>query len=424
MSNKKLFFIALVGIIFNFGIFTSNATERASASSEDFYKDLTINLGERTTLKLDGKTKYIINIPISQTGLIDLKVATNAETNLFVSPPGAFVGFDKTLNGYENDSANWRFNPYINRGDFKIEVSSVQSGECVITPNFNGVPNNELEPNDSTKTAQKIQLNELINGFFGYGDIYTDIFRIDINEKDRYRFNINNKTDSLMTFDLYNNDGDIMYQSVYSQKNNTFFSDLNPGIYFVKVHGMETGCYDLSVESDYHELYDTRNHWAKSYIDQFTKKGYITGYEDGTFRPDNPITRAEFVKIFNKQFNLTSTSGKIFNDTKYHWAKNDIDIAVTNGVCNGMTATEFEPDKPITREQAAKMVANYKKLSDSNHDKINGYNDFYNVSNWAKNSVEGVIEAGYMSGYPEDNTFRPKNNITRAEAVVTLSRVN
>ena len=44
------------------------------------------------------------------------------------------------------------------------------------------------------------------------------------------------------------------------------------------------------------------------------------------------------------------------------------------------------------------------------------------VSNWALNSVEGIIELGYMNGY-EDNTFRPKNNITRAEAVVTLSRI-
>ncbi len=425
MSSKKLIFIALVGVLFNVGIITSNANENTTAlsSSEDLYKDLTINPGEHTTLKLNGRTKYMITIPISQTGLIDLQVETNAETNLRVSPPGGF-GFDKTLNGYENDSANWRFNPYINSGDFKIEVSSVQSGECVITPNFNGVPNNEFEPNDSTNTAQKIQLNELINGFFGYGDIYTDIFRIDINENDRYRFNINNKTDSLMTFDLYNNDGDIMYESVYSQKNNTFFSELNPGVYFVKIHGMATGCYDLSVESDYHEFYDTRNHWAKSYIGKFTKNGYINGYEDGSFRPDDSITRAEFVKIFNKKFNLTNRSGKVFNDTVYHWAKNEIDIAVTNGVCNGMSTTEFAPDQPITREQAAKMIANYKNLDDSNHDQLNNYSDGNIVSDWAMNSVEGVLEAGYMNGYSEDNTYRPLNNITRAEAVVTLSRVN
>ncbi len=168
---------------------------------------------------------------------------------------------------------------------------------------------------------------------------------------------------------------------------------------------------------------DVNGHWAETNIKGFIAKGYINGYPDGTFRPDNSITRAEFVKIFNKQFNLTNRSGKAFNDTVYHWAKNEIDIAVTNGVCSGISSTEFAPDQPITREQAAKMISNYKKISDTYHDKLNRYSDFWRVSNWAKDAVEGVLESGYMNGYSEDNTYRPINNITRAEAVVTLTRV-
>ena len=170
------------------------------------------------------------------------------------------------------------------------------------------------------------------------------------------------------------------------------------------------------------ELNDIKGHWAQSQIINFVSNGYVGGYPDSTFRPNNSITRAEFVKIFNKYFGLTKTSGKVFNDTTTHWAKSEIDIAVTNGVANGVSATEFKPDEPITREQAAVMICNYKKLSDKNHDKINKYSDKGNVSSWAKDSVEGVIEKGYMNGY-SDNTFRPKNNITRAEAVVTLSRI-
>lgn len=85
-----------------------------------------------------------------------------------------------------------------------------------------------------------------------------------------------------------------------------------------------------------------------------------------------------------------------------------------------MSATEFAPDQPITREQAAKMITNYKRISDTYHDRLNRYNDSWQVSNWAK---DAVLEAGYMNGYSEDNTYRPLNNITRAGAVVTLSRV-
>ncbi|CEQ18317.1 S-layer homology domain-containing protein [Paraclostridium sordellii] len=169
-------------------------------------------------------------------------------------------------------------------------------------------------------------------------------------------------------------------------------------------------------------IIDIKGHWAESQINSFVSSGHINGYGDGTFKPDNSITRAEFIKIFNKYFGLSKTSGKVFNDTKTHWAKIEIDIAVTNGVANGVSLTEFQPDEPITREQAAKMISNYKKLDDTNHDKVAKYKDMNQVSNWALNSVEGIIELGYMNGY-EDNTFRPKNNITRAEAVVTLSRI-
>ena len=169
-------------------------------------------------------------------------------------------------------------------------------------------------------------------------------------------------------------------------------------------------------------IIDIKGHWAESQINSFVSSGHINGYGDGTFKPDNSITRAEFIKIFNKYFGLTKTSGKVFNDTKTHWARIEIDIAVTNGVANGISLTEFQPDEPITREQAAKMISNYLKLDDTNHDKVEKYKDMDQISSWALNSVEGVIELGYMKGY-EDNTFRPTNNITRAEAVVTLSRI-
>ena len=168
---------------------------------------------------------------------------------------------------------------------------------------------------------------------------------------------------------------------------------------------------------------DIIGHWAENQIKDFINKGYLNGYPDGTFKPNNSITRAEFVKIFNKVFGLTTSSGKVFNDTVNHWAKDAIDIAVTNGVCQGTSGTTFEPNAPITREQAAKMIANYKKISDTHHNKINGYNDGSQTASWAINEVEAILEAGYMNGYSDTNTFKPKNNITRAEAVVTLGRV-
>ena len=167
---------------------------------------------------------------------------------------------------------------------------------------------------------------------------------------------------------------------------------------------------------------DISKHWAESTIKSFVNSKYINGYNDGTFRPDNLITRAEFVKILNKYFGLTNKSGKVFSDTSSHWAKEEIDIAVTNGIVNGFPDGTFKPEAPITREQASVMISNYKQISDKDLDKLNTYKDSSEVSDWAQASVEGVLEQGYMSGYP-DKTFGPKKNLTRAEAVVTLSRI-
>lgn len=168
---------------------------------------------------------------------------------------------------------------------------------------------------------------------------------------------------------------------------------------------------------------DIKGHWAEKQINDFINKGFLSGYPDGKFKPNNSITRAEFVTTLNKAFGLTKTSGKVFNDSKNHWAKSQIDIAVSNGVCQGTSANSFEPDAPITREAAAKMIANYKKITDKHHNKIKNYGDNAKVSSWAKNEVEAVLEAGYMNGYSDNNTFRPANKITRAEAVVTIDRV-
>ena len=167
---------------------------------------------------------------------------------------------------------------------------------------------------------------------------------------------------------------------------------------------------------------DIRDHWAENEIKDFINKGYIDGYPEGDFKPNDSMTRAEFVKTFNKVFGLTGISGKVFDDTIGHWAQDEIDIAVTNGVCQGTSDTEFEPNEPITRQEAAKMLANYKNISDENHDKSQTYYDYNEVDDWAKNELEAVIEYGYMNGTPE-GYLNPKNPIKRAEVVAMLSRV-
>lgn len=166
---------------------------------------------------------------------------------------------------------------------------------------------------------------------------------------------------------------------------------------------------------------DTKGHWAETQIQKFVEAGYMDTTDYAKVRPNDSVTRAEFVKILNKYFGLTKTSGKVFTDTKNHWSKVEVDIAVTNGVATGTTDTTFSPNAKLTREQACVMIANYLDIADKNTNKLNAYKDAKNVSSWAKTSIEGMLEKGYI--YGTNGKINAKSNITRAEAVATLNRI-
>ncbi|MCR8745465.1 N-acetylmuramoyl-L-alanine amidase [Romboutsia lituseburensis] len=168
---------------------------------------------------------------------------------------------------------------------------------------------------------------------------------------------------------------------------------------------------------------DINYHWAKDAILKFAAKGYIGGYSDDTFRPENYITRAEFVKIVNGVFGLKqfNESKKLkFNDIKTSaWYYNDVCIGVEAGYINGYEDNTFRPNGKITRQEAASIVAKITKLvGDGKLDFV----DNNKISPWARASVDALSDNKIMGGY-EDNTFRPQNSITRAEAVSTLERI-
>jgi N-acetylmuramoyl-L-alanine amidase CwlD len=176
----------------------------------------------------------------------------------------------------------------------------------------------------------------------------------------------------------------------------------------------------ITIDNSPIEFNDINNHWAKTTIEDFASKGYIGGYEDGTFRPDNPITRAEFVKIVNKVFGFTQIGSESFTDVNISdWFYNDICVGINAGYTNGYEDNTFRPNRNITREEAASIVASVVNL---NSNGILNFKDVDKIASWAKASVDELEDNKIMGGY-EDSTFRPKNNITRAEAVVTLSRI-
>ena len=150
-------------------------------------------------------------------------------------------------------------------------------------------------------------------------------------------------------------------------------------------------------------------------------KGWID--TTNTFNPEKFITRAEFVKIVNRAFNFTESKDETFKDVNPNdWFDDEIRIAVKVGYINGRDKDTFAPNDSITRQEAAKIIGYITNKIDYNYTNISSFNDGSSVAQWAKPYVEGVLKAGYMNGYRSDNTFKPSDNIKRAEAVTILSR--
>ncbi|MDR9787934.1 MAG: S-layer homology domain-containing protein [Peptococcaceae bacterium MAG4] len=164
-------------------------------------------------------------------------------------------------------------------------------------------------------------------------------------------------------------------------------------------------------------LTDIAGHWAFDNINKLLAMGYISGYPDRTFRPDHPISRAEFITVLVKAFGLEHKQGRSFADSAGHWAEKYIAAAATCGIANGYDDDTFGPDDLITREQMAVMFVKAAKLEPAAGSLT--FTDSDGISGWAVEAVNTAAAHGIMKGYP-DNTIRPKGNATRAEAVTVI----
>lgn len=167
------------------------------------------------------------------------------------------------------------------------------------------------------------------------------------------------------------------------------------------------------------------SHWAYEYLTDFLYADLLSGYKDNageiTLKPNNQITRAEFVTIVVRALGLTDTTGATqFTDVNSTaWYYQPIQIANANGIVNGVTATTFAPNKPIQRDEITAIIV--RAFESINYE--NGQpKQFADVSEyWATPYIDKASSVGIVNG-KTTTEFYPRSNATRAEAVTMLSR--
>ncbi|MGE5473352.1 MAG: Ig-like domain-containing protein [Ignavibacteriales bacterium] len=170
------------------------------------------------------------------------------------------------------------------------------------------------------------------------------------------------------------------------------------------------------------------SHWAYKEITDMAAKGIIKGYSDGTFRPDNPVTRAEFAKIMVLSLNLPLTTSKsTFSDvSSSYWASNEIETAkkYLTGY-NASSGLKFKPEENAVREDVAVALVRAKGYNNDFIDASDIYSQFSDANLISKELRKYVLIAkqrGLISGNP-DGTFKPGATLTRAEAAKLLWQI-
>lgn len=164
---------------------------------------------------------------------------------------------------------------------------------------------------------------------------------------------------------------------------------------------------------------DIRGTWSERVLLEWMAKDWLTGYPDGTVRPKNEVTRAEFFSLANKSLGYVDEATISFSDVKPGtWAAKQIAIAVNAGYVDGYPDGTMQPDRKVTREEVSVMVAKAFGLQ-LNSEATSVFTDVVSISNAGKGAVGALVAAGVLKGYP-DGSFRPNKVITREEAVVIL----
>ena len=165
--------------------------------------------------------------------------------------------------------------------------------------------------------------------------------------------------------------------------------------------------------------------WYNNAIWYIFEKNLMNGITDEEFSPDSTITRGMFVTVLYRMENEPETTGEnkftdVSDDAYYRDA---VIWAAENGLVNGITENEFEPDKSISREEMAAIAYRYAKYkgADLQTDKNEKYDDDEKISDFAKESVSWASSKGIMNG--SDGKFTPKNGSTRAQAATVFMRL-
>lgn len=171
----------------------------------------------------------------------------------------------------------------------------------------------------------------------------------------------------------------------------------------------------------------TSTHWAFASVERAAELGLVTGYSDGTFRPDTPVTRAQFVLMLWRMCSKPAAAkAASFADASADWYQDALSWAVEKGYVNGLSDTRFGPDAPITRQQAMAILFRLNGGQSGTELTLTGiyeqtFADSTAIASWAKDATWWAVYHELVSGVG-GSRIAPEANASRAQIAAILLR--
>ncbi|HEY9763645.1 MAG TPA: S-layer homology domain-containing protein [Trichocoleus sp.] len=168
-------------------------------------------------------------------------------------------------------------------------------------------------------------------------------------------------------------------------------------------------------------------HWAYPFIAGLSTSGIVASFPEGVFKPEQPMTRAELAALLNASLaSSPAQQSRTFTDiAPDYWAKNAIDEVVGAGYMQGFPEGDFRPNQLVPREQVIVTLASGLGLQDvpNSQDALNSFVDSNTLSDWARNKVAAATATGLVVNYPDPTLLRPTQPATRAEVAAMMYQV-
>lgn len=378
-------------------------------------------------------------IVLDQPGLVTVDFSSYIKNNVGISledAKGKDVFARWVSDGTAANPKQWDNSEYLEAGTYFVKVYQVNdsTGKYDLVVNHQAVKNHDVEPNNGTVEAQPIALNQKLTGLISWGD-----------DKDTYKFTLLNPTKVSLNIASYiNNQVSVWLED---EKGNEIFAkwisdgtkenpskkeeifELNKGTYYIHVDKILecTGKYDLSI-TNVVDLKDVvRGTFYYEPVVSLVSSGVISGFPDGTFRPDTPLTRMHAILLLKRALNLEVPSNyqEIADSLKdvgrNHIYAKEIAAVYQRGIFKGNN-NRMGLNDDLTREQMASVIVRAYKLTDNPEiNSLGNVLDKDQISPVHQQNVEILYDLNITTG-KGNGKYMPKESINRGQFVTFLYR--